>query len=120
MVFFLSCQARLDSTIRVIRARDERVSMRRVERQFISMAVVMLLLVGIVLIINTVIIYCVRGFIHDSEVYFLCLQVRSLHLSRRSFSDLKSLRSTFQTMITQAISFAIFFVRYMRDFISRV
>ena len=75
MVFFFSCQARLDSTKRVIRARDERVSMRRVERQFISMAVVMLLLVGIVLTINTVIIYCVRGFIHDSEVYFICLQV---------------------------------------------
>ncbi|CAH3146560.1 unnamed protein product, partial [Porites evermanni] len=67
-------KARLDSTKRVIRARDERVSMRRVERQFISMAVVMLLLVGIVLTINTVILYCVGGFIHDSEVYFLCLQ----------------------------------------------
>lgn len=73
-VYFL--QARLDSTTRVIRAREEKVSMRRVERQFLSMAVVMLLLVGVALSINTVIIYRVRKFTHDSEVYFHCLQVR--------------------------------------------
>ena len=52
--------------------------MRRIERQFLSMAVVMLLLVGVVLSINTVIIYRVRNFIHETEVYFHCLQVRRL------------------------------------------
>ena len=68
-------QARLDSTKRVIRAREERVSMRRIERQFLSMAVVMLMLVGVVLSINTVTIYRVRYFVHGAEVYFHCLQV---------------------------------------------
>ncbi|KAJ7391807.1 hypothetical protein OS493_016095 [Desmophyllum pertusum] len=68
-------KARLDSTKRVIRAREERVSMRRIERQFLSMAVAMLLVVGVVLIINTVTIYCIRDFVHDAEVYFKCLQV---------------------------------------------
>ena len=50
--------------------------MRRVERQFLSMAVVMLLLVGAVLVVNTVIIYTVNIFYHEAEVYFHCLQVR--------------------------------------------
>ena len=50
--------------------------MRRVERQFLSMAVVMLLLVGVVLAANTVIIYSITSFYHNVEMYFHCLQVR--------------------------------------------
>ena len=71
-------QARLDSTSRVIRAREERVSLRRVERQFMSMAVVILFVVGLVLLINTVTIYQIGDFVHEAEVYFTCLQVRNL------------------------------------------
>lgn len=66
----------MDKIKRVMRAKEEKVSMRRVERQFLSMAVVMLLLVGAVLAVNTVIIYTVNIFYHDAEVYFHCLQVR--------------------------------------------
>lgn len=50
--------------------------MRRVERQFLSMAVVMLFVVGLVLSINTVTLYRVETFVHEAEVYFNCLQVR--------------------------------------------
>lgn len=67
-------KARLDRTKRVIRAREETESMRRVERQFLSMAVVMLLLVGVVLAANTVIIYSITSFYHNVEMYFHCLQ----------------------------------------------
>ncbi|KAL9968372.1 hypothetical protein ACROYT_G026738 [Oculina patagonica] len=67
-------KARLDSTKRVIRAREERVSLKRIERQFLSMAVVMLMLVGVVMAINTMIIYRVREFVHEAEVYFYCLK----------------------------------------------
>ena len=66
----------MDKIKRVIRAKEETISMRRVERQFLSMAVVMLLLVGVVLVVNTVIIYTVNMFYHEAEVYFHCLQVR--------------------------------------------
>lgn len=76
-VFHVFPQARLDSTKRVIRAREERVSMRRVERQFLSMAFVMLFVVGVVMTINTVTMYGLRDFVHDAEVYFKCLQVRN-------------------------------------------
>lgn len=48
--------------------------MRRVERQFLSMAVVMLFVVGLVLSINTVTLYRVENFVHEAEVYFNCLQ----------------------------------------------
>lgn len=75
---FFSAQARLDSTKRVIRAREERISMRRVERQFLSMAVIILLVVGVGLSINTVTLYRVKNFVHDAEVYFNCLKVRQL------------------------------------------
>lgn len=68
-------KARLDSRKRVIRAREERISMRRVERQFLSMAVVITVVVGVVMSVNTVTLYRVRGFIHDAEVYFDCLLV---------------------------------------------
>lgn len=78
LLFASSTQARLDATKRVIRAREERVSMRRVERQFLSMAVVILLVVGVVMSINTVTMYRVRNFVHDAEVYFNCLKVRQL------------------------------------------
>jgi len=67
-------KARLNNSKRVIRAREERVSLRRIERQFLSMAVVMLMLVGVVLTVNTTMIYRVRQFVHDAEVYFYCLQ----------------------------------------------
>jgi len=67
-------KARLDSTKRVIRAREERISMRRVERQFLSMAVIILLVVGVGLSINTVTLYRVKNFVHDAEVYFNCLK----------------------------------------------
>ncbi|XP_044179446.1 uncharacterized protein LOC122960942 [Acropora millepora] len=67
-------KARLDKIKRVIRPKEETISMRRVERQFLSMAMVMLLLVGVVLVVNTVIIYTVNIFYHEAEVYFHCLQ----------------------------------------------
>ena len=76
LVFYT--QARLDSTKRVIRAREERVSMRRVERQFLSMAIIILLVVGFGLSTNTVTLYRVRNFVHDAEVYFDCLKVRQI------------------------------------------
>ena len=41
-----------------------------------SMAVVILLVVGVGLSINTVALYRVRNFVHDAEVYFNCLKVR--------------------------------------------
>lgn len=84
LLFASSTQARLDATKRVIRAREERVSMRRVERQFLSMAVVMLLVVGVVMSINTVTMYRVRSFTHDAEVYFNCLKVRQLQKKLRA------------------------------------
>lgn len=68
-------KARLDSRKRVIRAREERISMRRVERQFLSMAVVITVVMGVVMSVNTVTLYRVRGFVHDAEVYFDCLLV---------------------------------------------
>ena len=52
--------------------------MRRVERQFLSMAVVILLVVGVGLSINTMTLYRVREFVHDAEVFFNCLKVRNL------------------------------------------
>ena len=66
--------------------------MRRVERQFLSMAVVMLLVVGVVMSINTVTMYNVRDFVHLAEVYFNCLQVRQLlrfykQLNQRNFES---------------------------------
>ena len=73
---FVFSQARLDSTKRVIRAREETVSMRRVERQFLSMAIAMLFVVGLTLTINTVTMYDVGNVVHEAEVYFNCLQVR--------------------------------------------
>ena len=42
------------------------------------MAAVMMMLVGVVLSVNTTMIYHVRHFVHDAEVYFYCLQVRIL------------------------------------------
>ena len=38
----------------------------------------MMMLVGVVLSVNTTMIYHVRHFVHDAEVYFYCLQVRIL------------------------------------------
>ena len=73
---FVFSQARLDSTKRVIRAREETVSMRRVERQFLSMAVAMLFVVGLSLAINTVTMYDVGSVVYEAEVYFNCLKVR--------------------------------------------
>ena len=43
-----------------------------------SMAVVILFVVGLVLLINTVTIYQIGDFVHEAEVYFNCLQVRNL------------------------------------------
>lgn len=77
-ISFLFTQARLDSRKRVIRAREERISMRRVERQFLSMAVVITVVMGVVMSVNTVTLYRVRGFVHDAEVYFDCLLVKLL------------------------------------------
>lgn len=85
-------KARLDSTKRVIRAREERVSMRRVERQFLSMAVVILLVVGMGLSINTVALYRVRNFVHDAEVYFNCLKT-STDCNPPSYNTVRSLIS---------------------------
>ncbi|XP_068670316.1 uncharacterized protein [Montipora foliosa] len=70
-------KARLDSTKRVIRAREETVSMQRVERQFLSMAGVMLFVVGLVLSVNTVTLYNMDTFVHEAELYFDCLQSSS-------------------------------------------
>ena len=61
----------------MIRAEEERVSMRRVERQFMSMAILILLIAGVVLSIQTIIMYRVRNNVHQAEMYFQCLQVRA-------------------------------------------
>lgn len=53
--------------------------MRRVERQFLSMAVLILLVVGVGLSINTMTLYDVREFVHDAEVFFNCLKVGNLN-----------------------------------------
>lgn len=66
-------RARLDTTKRVIRAPEETASMRRVERQFLSMAGVMLFVLGLVLLVNTVTMYNMDNFVHEAEVYFDCL-----------------------------------------------
>ena len=82
LILYVFIQARLDSTKRVIRAREERISMRRVERQFLSMAVVIMVVMGVVMSVNTVTLYRVKDFVHDAEVYFDCLQVRQLTRKR--------------------------------------
>lgn len=66
----------MDTTKRVIRAPEETASMRRVERQFLSMAGVMLFVLGLVLLVNTVTMYNMDNFVHEAEVYFDCLLVR--------------------------------------------
>ncbi|XP_067022503.1 uncharacterized protein [Acropora muricata] len=66
-------RTRLDTTKRVIRAPEETASMRRVERQFLSMAGVMLFVLGLVLLVNTVTMYNMDNFVHEAEVYFDCL-----------------------------------------------
>lgn len=68
-------KARLDSTKRVIRAREERDSMRRVERQFLSMAFLILFVVGLVLALDAVAMNRARDFIHQAIDYFDCLQI---------------------------------------------
>ena len=89
MLYFF--QARLDSTKRVIRAREERDSMRRVERQFLSMAFLILFVVGLVLALDAVAMNRARDFIHQAIDYFDCLQVRfqeNVTLARRRTSAL--------------------------------
>ncbi|RMX47329.1 hypothetical protein pdam_00012599 [Pocillopora damicornis] len=68
-------KARLDATKRVIRAREEKVSMRRIERQFLSMAVVILVVAATVTSINTMTFYRTDKFVHGAEMYFHCLQL---------------------------------------------
>ena len=53
--------------------------MRRVERQFVSIAVVILLVVGGVLTITTILLYRVHDIVHQVEIYFGCLQVREAY-----------------------------------------
>lgn len=68
----------MDATKRVIRAREEKVSMRRIERQFLSMAVVILVVAATVTSINTMTFYRTDKFVHGAEMYFHCLQVNKL------------------------------------------
>ena len=50
--------------------------MRRVERQFLSMAFLILFVVGLVLALDAVAMNRARAFIHQAIDYFDCLQVR--------------------------------------------
>lgn len=48
----------------------------------------MLIMVGVVLSINTMMLYRVREFVHEAEVYFYCLQVRYIPLQQISLEIL--------------------------------
>lgn len=52
--------------------------MRRIERQFLSMAVVILVVAATVTSINTMTFYRTDKFVHGAEMYFHCLQVNKL------------------------------------------
>ena len=50
----------------------------RVERQFISMTVAILLVIGLVLSGKTVVDHTAKEFIHEVDQYFICLLVSAL------------------------------------------
>ncbi|KAK3726591.1 hypothetical protein QZH41_009767, partial [Actinostola sp. cb2023] len=67
-------RSRLDNTRHAIRADKETLSMLRIERQFISMTVMILLVVGVMLTVTTTKGYQLERLVNMVQFYFACLK----------------------------------------------
>ncbi|XP_032239579.1 uncharacterized protein LOC116619181 [Nematostella vectensis] len=67
-------RARLDNTRHTIRADEDTKSMLRIERQFRSMAAVLMVVLGVGLSITTFITYHMDNIMHSAEEFIYCLK----------------------------------------------
>lgn len=76
-VITVHLQSRKDNTRHAIRAEKDTQAMLRIERQFIVMTVMILLVVGIMLSVNTIKDYQLDRLVRLAEKYFNCLKVNT-------------------------------------------